>query len=238
MSKLLCGVALAIGFNAEATAADRLATVRFEEQAAGDGDTGQAGETAPGGRFETARFNRWFDAYRNFSTGRARLQTAEAGQVEMATGEIAQGEAAEAFEMGGIPGAQARQRRAGVGRAVSGSGAWFNAGSPFGIKYGYGSGYGYGGYGFNNPYGYGSRSGGGGAYGFGFAEFGAVGGQTGERLSALISGPIEERGRLIGPEAPGIGAPARLETAVGGTYGKAGSGTRRLGESASVSGRE
>jgi hypothetical protein len=162
----------------------------------------------------------------------------EAGQVELATSDIAEGEATDAFEMGGIPGSQARQRRPGVGRAISGSGAWFNGGSPFGIKYGYGSGYGYGGYGFDNPYGYGPRTGGGGAYGFGFAPYGSVGGQTGERLSALISGPIEERGRLIGPEPPSIGAPARLDTAVGGTYGKAGAGTRKLGESASVSGRE
>ncbi|HEV3345142.1 MAG TPA: hypothetical protein VG125_32495 [Pirellulales bacterium] len=235
MSKLLCGVVLAFGFAGVAPAADRVAAVQFEDQGEGDDATAHVGRTVPGERLETARFNRWFDAYRSFSTGRARLQTAEAGQVELATGDIAEGEATEAVEMGGIPGSQARQRRPGVGRAISGSGAWFNGGSPFGIKYGYGSGYGYGGYGFDNPYGYGSRTGGGGAYGFGFAPYGSVGGQTGERLSALISGPVEERGRLIGPEAPGIGAPARLDTAVGGTYGKAGSGARRLGESASVS---
>lgn len=186
--------------------------------------------------FASPTFDTWFNAYRAFPTGRAPLQTAEAGQVEMGTSEIAEGQAAETFEMGGIPRSQARGTRAGVGRARSAGGSWFNAGSPFGIRYGYGSGYGYGGYGFNNPYGYGSRSGTGGAFGYGFGEFGSVGGQTGERLSSLISGPVEEGGRLIGSEAPGIGAPARLETAVGGTYGKAGAGARKLGESASGGG--
>jgi hypothetical protein len=178
------------------------------------------------------QFNTWFNAYRGFQTGRAQLQTAEAGQVELATSEITEAEATEVFEVGGIPRRQARQRRAGVGRTLSGGGAWFNAGSPFGIRYGYGSGFGYGGYGFDNPYGYGSRTGSGGAYGYGFGDYGSVGGQTGERLSSLISGPAEEGGRLVGPEPPGIGAPARLETAVGGTYGKAGAGVRKLGESA------
>lgn len=234
--KLLGGVVLVLGFGDGVSAADRVAVVQFQGEMT-DGAIPQAAENVPGSRFDSARFNNWFNAYRNFQTGRARLQTAEAGQVEMGTSKIAEGEATEAFEMGGIPGSQARQRRPGVGRALSGTGAWFNAGSPFGIKYGYGSGYGYGGYGFDNPYGYGPRSGGGGAYSFGFADFGSVGGQTGERLSALISGPAEERGRLIGSEAPGIGAPARLETAVGGTYGRAGSGARTLGGSASV-GRE
>jgi hypothetical protein len=238
---LLGGVVLALSFGNGAAAADRVAALQFEGEAAqdgapADGVTPQAPSKLPGGRLDSSRFDKWFNAYRSFQTGRARLQTAEAGQVELATSEIAAGEAAEAFEMGGIPGSQARQRRAGVGRSISGTGSWFNAGSPFGIKYGYGSGYGYGGYGFDNPYGYGPRTGGGGAYSYGFAPYGSVGGQTGERLSALVSGPVEERGRLIGSEAPGIGAPARLETAVGGTYGRAGSGARALGGSASVGG--
>ncbi|HWB11216.1 MAG TPA: hypothetical protein VG826_18450 [Pirellulales bacterium] len=234
--KFFSAALLAYGLASPSLAADRVAAVQFEGEAAPEAASGQAGVNAPGGRLDASRFNAWFNAYRTFSTGRAKLQTAEAGQVELGTSEIsAEGEAAEAFEMGGIPGSQAARRRPGVGRSIAGSGSWFNAGSPFGIKYGYGSGYGYGGYGFDNPYGYGSRTGGGGAYGFGFGSFGSVGGQTGERLSSLISGPAEERGRLIGSEAPGIGAPARLETAVGGTYGRAGAGARRLGESASVS---
>jgi hypothetical protein len=232
MSKLLCGLVLALALAGLGRAADRVATVQFEEQAG----EAEAGRTVPGGRAEAARFNRWFDAYRNFSTGRGRLQTAEAGQVELGTTAISEGEAAEAFETGGIPGSQARQRRPGVGRAISGTGAWFNGGSPFGIKYGYGSGYGYGGYGFDNPYGYGPRTGGGGAYSFGFAPYGSVGGQTGERLSSLVSGPLEEGGRLIGPEPASLGAPSRLETAVGGSTGRAGAGALQLGESASVSG--
>jgi hypothetical protein len=192
------------------------------------------GESQP--PFASPTFDTWFNAYRGFPTGRARLQTAEAGQVEMGTSEITEGETAETFEMGGLPRSQARGTRAGVGRPKSPGGSWFNAGSPFGIRYGYGSGYGYGGYGFNNPYGYGSRTGSGGAFGYGFGSFGSVGGQTGERLGSLISGPTEEGGRLIGPEAPGIGAPTRLETTVGGTYGKAGAGARNLGESASSGG--
>jgi hypothetical protein len=186
--------------------------------------------------FASSRFDTWFNAYRGFPTGRAQLQTAEAGQVEMGTSDITEVEAAEAFEVGGIPRRQARRPRAGVGRTLSGGGSWFNAGSPFGIRYGYGSGFGYGGYGFDNPYGYGSRTGSGGAYGYGFGDYGSVGGQTGERLSSLISGTIEEGGRLVGPEPPGIGAPQRLETAVGGSYGKAGAGVRKLGASASESG--
>jgi hypothetical protein len=199
---------------------------------AAEADEAQAARGRSEMPFASPQFNTWFNAYRGFPTGRARLQTAEAGQVEMATSQIAEGEAPEVFEVGGIPSRQTRGPRAGVGRSLSGGGAWFNAGSPFGIRYGYGSGFGYGGYGFDNPYGYGSRSGSGGAYGYGFGEYGSVGGQTGERLSSLISGPVEEGGRLVGPEPPGIGAPARLETAVGGTYGKAGAGVRKLGESA------
>lgn len=172
-------------------------------------------------------FNTWFGAYRGFQTGAAALRTAEQGGVEMGTSEItAEAPATEVFEFGGIPGRQVR-RPSPIGRTMKGSGAWFSSGSPFGIKFGYGSGFGYGGYGFDNPYGYGSRSGGGGAYGYGFGPFGSVGGQTGERLSALISGGAEPA--LIGPEAPGIGAPSRLEQAVGGQYGKAGAGVRKLG---------
>jgi hypothetical protein len=232
---LLGALVLAISFGDDVSAADRVAVVQFEGGGAtGAGKTGQAPGNVPASAFASARFNNWFNAYRNFQTGR-RLQTAEAGQVEMATIEIAGGESAEAFE-GGIPRSQARQHRPGVGRAISGTGAWFDAGSPFGIKYGYGSGYGYGGYGFNNPYGYGARTGGSGAYGFGFGAYGSVGGQTGERLSALISGPVEDSGRLIGSEAPGLGAPSRLDTAVGGSYGRAGAGARKLGENASVGG--
>jgi hypothetical protein len=232
---LLGGMACAFGLADVVSAADRVAALQFQGQAPAAATTGQTGGEGPGARIESSRFNTWFNAYRGFSTGRARLQTAEAGQVELATEQISEAaEAAETFEMGGVPGRQVRQRRPGVGRSISGSGAWFNAGSPFGIKYGYGSGYGYGGYGFDNPYGYGPRTGGGGAYSFGFAPYGSVGGQTGERLSSLISGPAEDRSRLIGSEAPGIGAPARLESAVGGTYGRAGAGARALGGSASV----
>lgn len=185
------------------------------------------------GAMQSTQFDGWFNSYRGFQSGRASLRTAESGQAEMATSEITAGQPTEGFEVGGIPGRQVSRQRAGVGRSLSGSGAWFNAGSPFGIRYGYGSGYGFGGYGFDNPYGYGSRTGSGGAYGFGFGPFGSVGGQTGERLSSLISGPVEEGGRLIGPEPPGMGAPQRLETAQGGSYGRAGSGARRLGGSAS-----
>jgi hypothetical protein len=185
------------------------------------------------GPLQSTQFNSFFNSYRGFQTGRASLRTAESGQAEMATSGISAGEPTEGFETGGIPGRQVRRRRPGVGRSLSGSGSWFNAGSPFGIRYGYGSGYGYGGYGFDSPYGYGSRTGSGGAYGFGFGPFGSVGGQTGERLSSLISGPVEEGGRLIGPEPAGMGAPARLESSQGGTYGRAGAGVRRLGGSAS-----
>ena len=181
---------------------------------------------------EPQNFRVWFDAYRNFETGEAALQTAEQGGVQMATGEITEAPTAEEiFEYGGIPGAQTGwRRRTAMSGAIRSGGAWFNSGSPFGIRYGYGSGYGYGGYGFDNPYGYGSRSGSGGAYGFGFGGFGSVGGQTGERLSSLITGGAEPR--LIGPEPPGIGAPARLESTVGGTVGRAGAGARTLGSSA------
>ena len=180
---------------------------------------------------ESPAFKNWFNSYRNFETGRPALQTAEEGGVEMGTGEItAEAPASEVFEYGGIPRAQARRERPVTSGAIRSGGAWFNAGSPTGIKYGYGSGYGYGGYGFDNPYGYGSRSGSGGAYGYGFGAFGSVGGQTGERLSSLITGGAEPR--LIGPEPPGIGAPARLESAVGGTVGRAGAGARALGSSA------
>ena len=176
-------------------------------------------------------FQNWFNAYRNFNTGQAALQTAEQGGVEMGTGEItAESPAGEVYEYGGIPGRQVQRQRPVTSGAISGGGAWFNSGSPSGIKYGYGSGYGYGGYGFDNPYGYGSRSGSGGAYGYGFAAFGSVGCQTGERLSSLITGGAEPR--LIGPEPPGIGAPAKLESTVGGTVGKAGLGARTLGGSA------
>ncbi|HVX12202.1 MAG TPA: hypothetical protein VHC22_13560 [Pirellulales bacterium] len=190
-----------------------------------------------GGPMASDGFNSWFNAYRGFQSSRGRLRTAEGGGVEMATGEIttetAETPGAEDF-VGGIPSSQARGRRPGMGRAMSSGGAWFNAGSPFGIKYGYGSGYGYGGYGFDNPYGYGSRSGSGGAYSYGFGPFGSVGGQTGERLSSLISsGAGVEPGRLISPEPGSIGAPGQIERgAVGGTFGRAGAGSRPLGGSA------
>jgi hypothetical protein len=201
-------------------------------QGAARGALGQEAQILDQGRGpETPGFNQWFGGYRGFQTGLGALQTAEQGAVEMGTGEIGgEVEASELTEFGGIPARQARAER-GVGRNISGGGAWFNAGSPFGIKYGYGSGYGYGGYGFDNPYGYGSRSGSGGAYGFGFGPYGSVGGQTGERLSSLITGN-PEAGRLIGSEPASIGAPARLEGPVGGTFGRAGSGARRLGGSA------
>jgi hypothetical protein len=204
--------------------------------AAGVGDLSQAQEAegaVEGERSfaEPPRFRSWFNAYRNFQTGRPALQTAEEGSVELATGEIAADmPAEEVFEYGGIPRRQARRERPVTSGAIRSGGAWFNAGSPTGIKYGYGSGYGYGGYGFDNPYGYGSRSGSGGAYGYGFGAFGSVGGQTGERLSSLITGGAEPR--LIGPEPPGIGAPAKLESTVGGTVGRAGLGARELGGSA------
>jgi hypothetical protein len=206
----------------------------YQAQAAAPGAAApQSGVT--GQPLASQGFNSWFNAYRGFQTGRGALRTAESGQVEMATAEIGEAEAegAEVIEFGGIPRSQARRRRPGVGTASPGSGSWFNSGSPFGIRYGYGSGFGYGGYGYDNPYGYGSRSGSGGAYGYGFGAFGSVGGQTGERLSSLISGPVEEGGRLIGSETASFAAPARLETAVGGSYGKAGAGARKLGGSAS-----
>lgn len=178
-------------------------------------------------------FDRWFGAYRGFRTGRVPLRTAEEGEVQLGTAAISgEAEAAELYAAGGIPARQARSGRI-IERPELGGGAWFNAGSPTGIKFGYGSGYGYGGYGFDNPYGYGSRSGSGGAYGFGFGAFGSVGGQTGERLSSLISGN-PERGRLISSEPGAIGAPGRLEHGpVGGTFGRAGVGARTLGGSAS-----
>ncbi|HUY89860.1 MAG TPA: hypothetical protein VMV10_14085 [Pirellulales bacterium] len=181
---------------------------------------------------EPANFRAWFDAYRNFKTGRAALQAAEEGGVEMGTAEItAEPAAGEVFEFGGIPGRQTQwRRRSAMSGAIRSGGSWFSAGSPFGIEYGYGSGYGYGGYGFANPYGYGSRTGSGGAYGYGFGAFGSVGGQTGERLSSLITGGAESR--LIGPEPPSIGAPSKLESTVGGTAGRAGAGARSLGGSA------
>lgn len=182
----------------------------------------------------TQDFNTWFNAYRGFSTGRAALRTAEQGGAELGTADIgaeAEANAAETFTYGGIPRRQAERRRAGIGRTMRGSGSWFSSGSPFGIRYGYGSGFGFGGYGFDNPYGYGSRTGSGGAYGYGFGPFGSVGGQTGERLSSLISGGAEPQ--LIGPEPPGIGAPQRLESAVGGSVSRAGAGARRLGGGAS-----
>lgn len=199
-----------------------------DTQAAAEGE----GAAGAGRDFaESPSFKSWFNAYRNFETGRPALQTAEQGGVEMATGEItADMPAEEVFEYGGIPRRQARRERPVTSGAIRGGGAWFNAGSPTGIKYGYGSGYGYGGYGFDNPYGYGSRSGSGGAYGYGFGAFGSVGGQTGERLSSLITGGAEPR--LIGPEPPGIGAPAKLEATVGGTVSRAGLGARTLGGSA------
>jgi hypothetical protein len=176
-------------------------------------------------------FNSWFGAYRNFQGGRPALQTAEEGSVQLGTADITgEAEAAELMEYGGIPAEQARRRRA-VQDVISGGGAWFNSGSPTGIKYGYGSGYGYGGYGFDNPYGYGSRSGSGGAYGIGFGPFGSVGGQTGERLSSLITGKHESG--LISSEPGAIGAPAQIERGpVGGTFGRAGAGARKLGGSA------
>ncbi|HET6880316.1 MAG TPA: hypothetical protein VFI31_09185 [Pirellulales bacterium] len=189
------------------------------------------------------RFNSWFNAYRGFQGGRGQLRTAESGEAELATGEITAeaaeaGNAADVMEYGALPARQVRRNRPGVGQSISGGGAWFSNGSPFGIKYGYGSGFGYGGYGFANPYGYGSRSGSGGAYGYGFGPFGSVGGQTGERISGLISGGGGvEPGRLIGPEPAGIGAPAQIERgAVGGYYGRSGAGARRLGGSASEGG--
>lgn len=191
----------------------------------------EAPAAVEGGFAESPGFRNWFKAYRNFQTGRPALQTAEEGGVEMGTGEItADMPAEEVFEYGGIPSRQARRERPVTSGAIRSGGAWFNAGSPTGIKYGYGSGYGYGGYGFDNPYGYGSRSGSGGAYGYGFGAFGSVGGQTGERLSSLITGGAEPR--LIGPEPPGIGAPAKLEATVGGTVSRAGLGARTLGGSA------
>lgn len=201
-------------------------------------------QTAPASGFRSGamggeQFNTWFNAYRGFSAGgQGRLATAESGQVELATGELTAAEveagAAEDMEFGALPSRQVRRNRPGVGRAISTGGSWFTGGSPFGIKYGYGSGFGYGGYGFDNPYGYGSRTGSGGAYSFGFAAYGSVGGQTGERLSGLVSGGGGvELGRLIGPEPPGMGAPAALERgAVGGTYTRSGAGSRDLGGSA------
>lgn len=192
-----------------------------------------------GGPMDADGFNSWFNAYRGFPLRQGRLATAESGQVQLATGELTaetveQGSAEGMMEFGALPGRQVRRNRPGVGRAMSTGGSWFTGGSPFGIKYGYGSGFGYGGYGFNNPYGYGSRTGSGGAYSYGFAAYGSVGGQTGERLSGLISGGGGfEQGRLIGPEPPGMGAPAQLERgAVGGTYTRSGSGVRDLGGSA------
>lgn len=204
-------------------------------------------QTAPAGgaqrgALDASGFNSWFNAYSGFQARGGRLATAESGQVEMATGELTAAEveagAAEGMEFGALPSRQVRRGRPGVGRAMSTGGAWFSSGSPFGIKYGYGSGFGYGGYGFDNPYGYGSRTGGGGAYGFGFGPFGSVGGQTGERLSGLVSGGGGfEAGRLISPEPSSIGAPGQIERgAVGGTFGRSGAGARRLGGSASEGG--
>ncbi|HEX7447469.1 MAG TPA: hypothetical protein VF306_07985 [Pirellulales bacterium] len=196
----------------------------------GRGMQGGRASGLPTGGVGGQDFGTWFNAYRGFQTGSGALRTAEQGGVEMGTADIsAEAPATEVFEFGGIPGRQVR-RPSPIGRTMKGSGAWFSSGSPFGIKFGYGSGFGYGGYGFDNPYGYGSRSGGGGAYGYGFGPFGSVGGQTGERLSSLISGGAEPS--LIGPEPPGMGAPSRLESAVGGQYGKAGAGVRKLGAGA------
>ena len=225
------------------TIAGRTASSRRQASAPATGAAAAPQATPMGSPMASESFNSWFNAYRGFQTGRGRLRTAESGQLELATGEIT-AETAEAptaqdvFEVGGIPRRQARGARPGVGRSMSSGGAWFNAGSPFGIKYGYGSGYGYGGYGFDNPYGYGSRSGGGGAYSYSFGPFGSAGGQTGERLSSLISsGGGVEPGRLIGPEPGSIGAPGQLERgAVGGTFGRGGAGARRLGGSAAEGG--
>lgn len=258
--KLLFGL-LALSWPCGALAADGAAVIFDEPVGQAPADQSKAAKTrvassrqpataprggvrAPqGGPMAADRFNSWFNAYRGFQAGRGRLATAESGQVEMATGELTAeaveaGEAVDVMEYGALPAGQVRARRPGVGRAMSSGGAWFSAGSPFGIKYGYGSGFGFGGYGFDNPYGYGSRTGGGGAYGYGFGPFGSVGGQTGERLSGLISGGGGvEPGRLIGPEPPGMGAPAQLERgAVGGTYGRSGAGARRMGGSASEGG--
>lgn len=204
-----------------------------QAQAPAAGGAAPASGGATGQPMASESFNSMFNAYRGFQTGRGSLGTAESGQVEMATSLLgaAESEAAEAVEFGGIPGSQARRRRPGVGRAMN-EAAWFNAGSPFGIRYGYGSGFGYGGYGFNNPYGYGPRTGSGGAFAYGFAPYGSVGGQTGDRLGSLIGGS-EAGGRLIGSETASFAAPSRLEAAVGGSYGSAGAGARKLGGSAS-----
>lgn len=255
--KLVFGLFALSGWSSGALAADAV-TVAFDEPA-GSAPAAKvrvvasrqpatapgAARAAQGGPLASDQFNSWFNAYRGVQGGRARLATAESGQVEMATGELSAeaveaGDAVDVMEFGALPGRQVRARRAGVGRAISSGGAWFSAGSPFGIKYGYGSGFGYGGYGFANPYGYGPRSGGGGAYSYGFGPFGSVGGQTGERISSLITGGGGfEPGRLIGPEPPGMGAPAQLERgAVGGTYGRSGAGSRSLGGSAAEGGGE
>lgn len=240
-----------VEFNEPPRQTSKAAVARFasRQPAAGaPAGAGGARQAAPavgarGGPMDAQRFNSWFNAYRGFNLRQGRLATAESGQVEMATGELTaeaveQGTAEGMTEFGALPGRQVRRSRPGVGRAMSTGGAWFTGASPFGIKYGYGSGFGYGGYGFNNPYGYGSRSGGGGAYSYGFGPFGSVGGQTGERLSGLISGGAGvEMGRLIGPEPGSIGAPGQLERgAVGGTFGRSGAGTRSLGGSAAEGG--
>lgn len=177
-------------------------------------------------------FDRRFADYQNYQAGQRRLQTAEGGQAELATDEIAEpGDAAEAVDMGGISRRESERRRLAVGRAVQEQQAdWFNAGSPFGTRYGYGSSFGYGGYGYNNPYGYGPRTGSGGGFSFGFGPYGAVGGQTGSRMNGMGGGPS-----LIGLEQGGLGPPSQIEK---GPVG--GSDTRparhKLGGSAASSG--
>jgi hypothetical protein len=180
-------------------------------------------------------FDRRFASYLNYDIGQGALQTAEGGEVELATDEITEpgdeATVAEAMEMGGLPRRQAERQHAGIRReAQEQRPEWFKTGSPFGIRYGYGSGFGYSGYGYNNPYGYGSRTGGGGAFSYGFGPYGAVGGQTSSRMNGMGAGGPN----LISAEASSLGAPGGLgKGPVGGSVTRA--SRRKLGGSASSS---
>ena len=192
----------------------------------------EVARTAPS--VASPRFDRRFAAYMLYQVGQGRLQTAEGGEAELATDEIAEpGEpaaVAEAMEMGALPPRQAERQHAGLRRSAEEERpGWFNAGSPFGIRYGYGSGFGYSGYGFNNPYGYGPRTGGGGGFAYGFGPYGSVGGQTGSQMSGAGGGA-----NLIRVEQGSLGSPSQLEKGpVGGSVLRP--SRRKLGGSASSS---
>jgi hypothetical protein len=168
---------------------------------------------------ETRAFHRRFAGYLQYSAGQRSLETAEGGNVELATDEVTEPGASEvvseAFMTGGIPPRQAERRHVGVRLTVSEvMPDWFRSGSPFGNRYGYGSGFAYGGYGFDNPYGYGPRNGSGGGFAFTFGPYGSMGNQMTSRVSAIGGGTSNTLGRNI----PGtLGLPNLRGVAVGGT---------------------